>query len=131
MEYLAWHAVQAAARTEDSEGASHILKRKGTEVSLARPLRPAAPSPPVPGNSGAPREGEAAADAPQREEPPLLDAGPGDGGAAHQESIRAGLAAAPLWAPAGAGSLDPLAPAPPRDLGAPADPAAALPVRDS
>ena len=75
---------------------------------MARPLRPAPPPPPLAlSNAAALGEGGAVADAPPREEPPLTDADPGDGGAAHQGSVPAGLATAPLWAPLGAGSRTP------------------------
>ena len=58
-------------------------------------------------------------------------AAPGAGGAAQQGSIPVGLAPlAPLWAPLGAGSPHPMAPAHPGDLAAPAD-LAAMPMRDS
>ena len=50
---------------------------------------------------------------------------------AHKESIPAGLAAALLWAPLGTGSPNPLAPAPPQEVAAQADPVAPPPVRDS
>ena len=72
--------------------------------------------------------GHAAAPEDEKEAP---RAAPGAGGAAHQGSIPAGLAPlAPLWAPLGAGYPHPMAPAHPRDLAAPADPAA-TPIRDS
>ena len=104
--------------------------RESATVTVASPLR-CPPPPPVPGNAAAQEDGEAAADVPPRVDPPLADADPGDRGAAHQESISAGLAAAPLWAPLGAGSTDPLAQAPPQDMAAPADLVARLPVKDS
>ena len=70
------------------------------------------------------------AEAPPGEEPSLTDADLGPDAAGYQGSIPAGLATAPLGAPWGAGSSDPLVPAPLGDLAAPVDPAAML-VRDS
>ena len=116
LEHLAWHAVHTATPVDDKEAASHILRgrarRSSWHASYAR-----RPPPQAAGHM----EGE--------EEAP--GAAPGAGSAAQQGSIPAGLAAlAPLWAPLGAGSPHPMAPAHPGDLAAPADPAA-TPMRDS
>ena len=116
LEHLAWHAVHAAAPAEDKEAASHILQGRAPRspwhaMYAQRPPLQAA------SHAAAPGKEEGAADAPS-----------GAGGAAHPESIPAGLA--PLWAPLGAASRHPMAPAHPGDLAAPADPAA-LPARDS
>ena len=81
---------------------------------MARLLRPAPPPPQAPDNVAAPQGREEAADVVP----------------AHQRSIPAGLATARLWAPLGAGSPHPMAPAPPGDLAPPADPTA-MPMKDS
>ena len=132
MEHLAWHAVHAAAPAEDRKAPSHILEGIAQRSPWHAPYaqRPP-PLPQAASNAAAPGEGEAVPDAPPREEPPLTEADQGDGGAAHHRSVPAGLAVVPLWAPLGAGSPVPLAPVPPGDLAARADPAEPLPVRDS
>ena len=114
-EHLAWHAVHAAAPVDDKEAASNILqgraRRSPWHASYAwRPPPQAADY--TDGNEEAP------------------GAAPGDGGAAQQGSIRAGLAPlAPLWPSLGSGS-HPIALAHPDALAAQADPAAML-MRDS
>ena len=116
LERLAWHAVHSAAPVEDKEAASHILQGPAQRCLWHAPY---AQPPPyqAPDNVASPERGEGAA-----------DAVPGAGGAAQQESISAGLS--PLWAPLGAGSPQPMAPAPHGDLAAPAEPAA-MPGKDS
>ena len=131
MEHLAWHAVHAAAPAEDREAVSHILQGRARRSPWHAPYAQRAPPPPAPSDAAAPEGGEAAAAALPEEGLPLADANPGDGNVASQGSIPAGLAAAPLWAPLGVGSPHPLAPPSPRDLAAPADPAALPAVRDS
>ena len=84
---------------------------------MAFPVPPAPPPPQAVGHVAAPGEEEE-----------VSNAATGAGGAAHRGSIPAGLA--PLWAPVGAGSPQPTAPAHPEDLAAPADPAS-MPVRNS
>ena len=116
LEHLAWHAVHAAAPVDDKEAASHILQGRARRSPWHAPY--ARRSPP-----------QAACHAEGEEEAP--GAAPGAGGAAQQGSIPAGLApVAPLWAPLGAGSPHPMAPAHPGDLASTADPAA-VPMRDS
>ena len=116
LEYLAWHAVHAAAPVDDKEAASHILQGRARMSSWHAPYA-RRPPPQAAGHA----EGE--------EEAPR--AAPGAGGAAQQGSIPAGLAPlASLWAPLGAGSPQSMAPDHPGDLAAPADPAA-MPMRDS
>ena len=131
MEHMAWHAVHAASHAEERETAFHILHPKAQRSPWHAPYATRPPLPPASGDAAAPGKEEAAADAPPREEPPLTKPDTGDGGAALEGSILKGLTAAPLWAPLGVGSPDPLATAPCRDLVAPADPAAPPPVRDS
>ena len=77
---------------------------------------PSAPPPQAPDNVAAPEGGGGG-----------NRRGSGAGGAAHQGSIHAGLATAPLQAPLGARFPQPMAPAPPRHLASPANPAA-MPV---
>ena len=116
MEHLAWHAVHAAAPVDDKASASHIHQRRARR-SLWHALYAWRSPPQTAGHA----EGE--------EEAP--GAAPGAGRAAQQGSIPAGLAPlTPLWAPPGAGSPHPMAPAHPGDLDAPTDPAA-MPMRDS
>ena len=116
LEHLAWHAVHAAALVNDKEGASHILQGRARRSSWHAPYA-RRPPPQAAGNA----EGE--------EEAPR--AAPGAGGAAEQRSIPAGLAPlTPLWAPLGAGSPHPMAPAHPGDLAAPED-SEAMPMWDS
>ena len=115
LEHLTWHAVHAAAPAEDREATSHIIQGRARRLPWHAPYaqRPALQAP---DNAASPEEGEEAA-----------DAVPGAGVAAHEGSIPAGLAIAPLWAPLVASSPHPLAPAPSGDLADPADPAA-MPV---
>ena len=110
IEHLAWHAVHPAAPAEDREAASGILQQKARRSCGTPPAPSAPPPPPVPGNAAVPEGGQAAANAPTREEAPLAEADPGT----VQGSIPARLVAAPLWAPLGAGSPERLAPVPPR-----------------
>ena len=82
----------------------------------------------MPRTPGAPRPKRPATQRARRRRPEQPQ---GAGSAAQQGSIPAGLAPlAPPWAPLGAGSPHPMAPAHPGDLAAPADPAA-MPMRDS
>ena len=118
LEHLAWDAVHAAAPAEDKEAASHILQGRARRSPSHAPYAQPPPSQAPDNVADAEGNGEAA------------NAVPGAGSAAYQGFNPAGLAAAPLWAPLGAGSPHPMAPAPPGDLAAPADPAA-MPVRDS
>ena len=119
LEQLAWHGVHAAAPVEDKEAASHILRGRAQRFRWHAPY--AQRPPPQAAGYAAAREDE--------EEAP--GAALGAGGAAHQGSIPVGLAPlAPLWAPLGAGSPHPMAPAHPGELAAPADPAA-TPIPDS
>ena len=116
LEHLTWHPVHAAAPVDNKEAASHILQGRARRSPWHAPYA-RRPPPQAVGHA----EGE--------EEAPR--AAPGAGGAGQQGSIPAGLAPlAPLWAPLGAGSPHPMAPAHPGDLAAPADPAA-MPMRDS
>ena len=116
LEHLAWHAVHAAALLGDKEAASHILQGRAQGSPWHAPYTR---RPPL----------RAAGHADGEEEAP--GAAPGAGGAAQQGSIPAGLAPmASLWAPLGAGSPHPMAPAHPGDLAAPTDPAS-MPMRDS
>ena len=119
LKHLAWHPVHAAAPAEHKEAASDILQGRAQRSLLHALYAQRPPTPPRRPTTCGPGGGEEAADA-------VLRAS----GAGHQESIPAGLANAPLWAPLGAGSPYPMALAPPADLAAPADPAA-MPVRDS
>ena len=113
---LAWHAVHAAAPVDAQEAASHILQGRARRSPWHAPYA-RRPPPGAAGHAEGKEEASGAA--------------PGAGGAAQQRSITAGLAPlAPLWAPLGAGSPHPMAPAHPGDLAAPADPAA-IPMRDS
>ena len=106
LEHLAWHAVHAAAPVNAKEAASHILQWRARRSPWHAPY---AWRPPP----------QAASHAEGKEEAP--GAAPGAGGAAQQGSIPAGLAPlAPLWAPLGAGSPHPMAPAHPGDVAAPA-----------
>ena len=124
LEHLAWHAVHAAAPVDDKEAASNILQGRAGRSPWHAPY---ARRPPP----------QAADHADGNEEAP--GAAPGTRGAAQRGSIPAGLAPlaplapptplAPLWAPLGTGS-NPMAPAHPDALAAPADPAA-MPMRDS
>ena len=116
LEHLAWHMVHATAPAEDREAATHILQGRARRSLFHAPYTPPSQAP---DNAAAPEGGEEAGDA-------VL----GAGGAAHQGSIYAGLATAPLWALLGAGSPHPLDPAPAGDLAAPTDPAA-MPLRES
>ena len=115
LEHPAWHALHAAAPVDDKEAASNILQGRAQRAPWQAPY---ARRPPP----------QAADHADGDEEAPR--AAPGTGGAAQQVFIPAGLAPlAPLWAPLGAGSPHPMAPAHPGALAAPADPAA-MPMRD-
>ena len=124
LEHLAWHAVHAAAPADDKEAASNILQGRARRSPWHAPY---ARRPPP----------QAANRADGDEEAP--GAAPGTGSAAQPGSIPAGLAPlaplappaplAPLWAPLGTGS-NPMAPAHPDALAAPADPAA-MPMWDS
>ena len=116
LEHLAWNAVHTAAPAEDNEAASHILQGRAWRSLWHAPYAQRPPSQ-APDKVAAAEAGEEA-----------TDAAPGDGGAAHQRSITARLATAPLGAPLGAVSPLPMAPAPPGNLAPPADPAA-KPVR--
>ena len=116
LEHLAWHAVHAAAPVDDKEAAPHILQGRARRSSW-RALYARPPPPQAAGHAEGEEEARGAA--------------PGAGGAAQQGFIPAGLASlAPLWAPLGAGSPHPMAPAQPGDLASPAGPAA-MPMRDS
>ena len=115
LEHLAWHAVHAAAPVDDKEAASNILQGRARRSPWQAPY---AWHPPP----------QAADHAEGDEEAP--GGAPGTGGAAQQGSVPAGQAPlAPLWAPLGTGSPQSMAPAHPRALAAPADPAA-MPMRD-
>ena len=119
LEHLAWHAVHAAAPVEDKEAASQILQGRARRSAWHAPY---AQGPP------AQAAGHAAALGDKEE---ASEAVPGAGGAARQGSVPVKLAPlAPLWAPLGAGSPHPMAPAHPGDLAAPADPAG-MPIQDS
>ena len=119
LQHLACHAVYDAAQVEDKEAASHILQGWARRSPWHAPdaQRPPRPSSWPRGGSGEAEEASNPA--------------PGAGGAAHQGSRPASLAAlAPLWAPMGAGCHHTMAPAHPGDLAALADPAA-MPAGDS
>ena len=116
LDHLAWHAVHAAAPVDDKEAASHILQGRAQRCCWHDP------------NARRPPH-QAAGHADSEEVAP--GAAPGAGDAAQQGSIpRDWPPFDPLWAPLGAGSRHPMAPAHPGDLAAPADPAA-MPMRDS
>ena len=116
LEHLAWHAVHAAAPGDDKEAASHILQGRARRSPWHAPYARRSPH-------------QAAGHVDGEEEAP--GAAPWAGSTAQQGSIPVGLAPlAPLWAPLGAGSPHPMAPAHAGDLAAPADPAA-MPMRDS
>ena len=116
LEHLAWHAVHAAAPVDDKEAASHILQGRARKSPWHAPYD-RRPPPQAAGHADGKEDASGAA--------------PGAGGASQQGSIPAGPAPlAPLWAPLGAGSPHPMAPAHPKDLAARADPAAML-MRDS
>ena len=107
--------MHAAAPVDDKKAASNILQGRARRSPWHAPY---ARRPPP----------QAADHADGDEEAP--GAAPGTSGAAEQGSIPAGLAPlAPLWAPLGTGSPQPMAPAHPGALAAPADPAA-MPMRD-
>ena len=116
LEHLALHVVHAAAPVDDKEAASHILQGRARRSTWHAPYA-RRPPPQAAGHA----EGE--------EEAPGV--APGADVAAQQVFIPAGLAPlAPLWAPLGAASAHPMAPAHPGDLVAPAD-QAAMPMRYS
>ena len=115
LEHLAWHAVHAAAPSDDKEAASNILQGRARRSPWHAPYARRPPSQVADHTDG-------------NEEAP--GAAPGTGGAAQQGSNPAGLApVAPLWALLGTGSPHPMAPAHPGALAAAADPAA-MPMRD-
>ena len=124
LEHLAWHAVHAAAPVDDKEAASNILQGRARRSPWHAPYARR----PLP---------QAADHADADEEAPRSPLGTGS--AAQPGSVRAGPAPlaplappaplARLWAPLGSGA-NPMAPAHPDALAAPADPAA-MPMRDS
>ena len=82
------------------------------------------PTLPAPGEAPALKREDAEATAPPAGKPALVDAGRESNGATSSGSFPAGLALALVKVAKGAGFLDPLAPVPPGDLAAPADPTA-------
>ena len=127
LERLVWHVVHGAAPAEDRDAASHIFQGRARWSPSHALYAQCHPSPGAGPRSG---RGRGSGRRPPKGGTVANRCGPGLGHAALQGSIPAGLATAPLWAPLGAGSPDPLAPAPARVLAAPADPAA-MSMRDS
>ena len=129
LEHPAWHAVHASALAEDRETASHIIQARVRKCPRHAAYAQRPPSAQAPDDAAT--QGEGRGRRPPKGVTVAYRRRP-RGRWCSPPGIRPRRAGhcPPVGPPLGAGTPDPLAPVPPGDYGATADPAAML-VRDS